>query len=61
MNCYIDTKNIEALEFKEGFLRDTLVITFRSGRTKTIRRAIDAGCELQSYYYKLLEEKEKEQ
>jgi hypothetical protein len=56
MNCYIDTKSIEALEFKDGFLCDTLVITFRNGKTKTIRRAIDAGCELKSYYYKLLKE-----
>ncbi|MDR1339471.1 MAG: hypothetical protein LBK58_05410 [Prevotellaceae bacterium] len=60
MNCYIDTKSIESLEFKEGLLWDTLIITFRSGKTKTVRRAIDASRELKSYYYKLLEEMEGE-
>jgi hypothetical protein len=61
MNCYIDTKSIESLEFKEGFLWDTLIITLRSGKTKTVRRAIDVSWELKSYYYELLKEKEKEQ
>jgi hypothetical protein len=56
MNCCVDKKSIVALEFNEGVFVDTLKIAFRNGTTKTIRKALDAECELKAYYYELLKE-----
>jgi hypothetical protein len=53
MKTCVNIKDIETLEFKEGVFWDTLIITFKSGNRKVIRKALDVSWELQDVYYDL--------
>ncbi|MDR0605624.1 MAG: hypothetical protein LBG80_15100 [Bacteroidales bacterium] len=58
MNQYVNIENIETMELRDGVIHDTLIITFKDGHKKTIRRFLDGDREVRDLYRKLLKELE---